>query len=335
MYPTSILARLILLSLSIIAYAPAVADDAYEINRRLGRGVNMGNMLEAPNEGEWGVELKDEYLEACAAAGFDTVRIPIKWSGHAGDEAPYTIDEEFFARIDHLIEKSLDEGLNVILNVHHYDEIHQEPREHKERLIGLWRQIGQRYRDLPENVLFELLNEPSQELTPELWYDMLDDVLAAVRESNPERIVIIGPGHWNGVHALPELELPEDDRRIIATFHYYLPFEFTHQGAFWVQPTPPIGVTWEGTNAERREIVEHFDQVTEWAEANDRPILLGEFGAITEADAESRARWTRFVREQAEARGFSFTYWQFTSNFGAYDAETDEWDDAMRAALVE
>lgn len=325
----------ILFVVVLVASRQTVADDAFELNDRLGRGVNMGNMLDAPNEGEWGAVLKDEYLEACAAAGFDTVRIPVKWSGHADDESPYTIDEEFFARVDHILEKSLEEGLNVILNVHHYDEIHREPREHQERLVGLWRQIAERYQDLPDTVLFELLNEPSQDLTPEIWNEMLLEVLAVVRESNPERTVIIGPGHWNGVHALPELELPETDRQIIVTFHYYLPFDFTHQGASWIDPPPPLGVTWEGTDDECAEIMEHFDQVEAWASEHDRPILLGEFGAITNADAESRARWTRFVREQAEWRGFSFTYWQFTSNFGAYDAETDEWDAAMRAALLE
>ncbi len=209
---------------------PAIADDAFEMNQRLGRGVNMGNMLDAPNEGEWGAVLKDEYLAACAEAGFDTVRIPVKWSGHADEAAPYTIDADFFARVDHVISKSLEHGLNVILNLHHYDEIHREPLEEQARLVGLWTQIAERYRDLPENVCFELLNEPSQELTPEIWNDMLLDVLATVRESNPERLVIIGPGHWNGVHGLEELQLPEDDRRIIVTFHYYLPFPFTHQG---------------------------------------------------------------------------------------------------------
>jgi endoglucanase len=326
--------NILIAALIVCSAFTAAADDAFELNGRLGRGVNMGNMLDAPNEGEWGAVLKDEYLAACAEAGFDTVRIPVKWSGHADAGAPYTIDAEFFERIDHVIATALEQELNVILNVHHYDEIHREPLEQQERLVGLWRQIAERYRDLPENVCFELLNEPSQELSPELWNDMLLDVLGTVRESNPDRFVIIGPGHWNGVRALSELQLPEDDRRIIVTFHYYLPFPFTHQGASWVNPRPPLGVEWNGTDAERREIVEHFDQVAEWAEANERPILLGEFGAITNADSQSRVRWTRFIRDEAEARGFSWAYWQFTSNFGTYDAENDEWDDALREALV-
>ncbi|HPU43798.1 MAG TPA: hypothetical protein PLS98_06260, partial [Dictyoglomaceae bacterium] len=46
------------------------------------RGVNMGNALEAPKEGEWGVVIKDEYFKLIKEAGFDHVRIPIKWSAH-------------------------------------------------------------------------------------------------------------------------------------------------------------------------------------------------------------------------------------------------------------
>lgn len=101
-----------------------------------------------------------------------------------------------------------------------------------------------------------------------------------------------------------------------------------------MRPSPPLGVAWNGTDEERAEIVGHFDQVAEWAEAHERPVLLGEFGAITNAESASRVRWTRFIRDEAESRGFSWAYWQFTSNFGAYDAENDAWDDVMREALV-
>ena len=327
-----------LLTLSSLVFAissTGMADDAFEMNARLGRGVNMGNMLDAPREGEWGAVLKDEYLEACAAAGFDTVRIPVKWSGHAAMAAPYTIDPAFFERVDHVVETALEHGLNVILNMHHYDEIHQQPQAERDRLIGLWTQIAEHYQHLPENVYFEPLNEPSQELTSEIWNEMFPEVLAVVRATNPERMVIVGPSDWNGVHALSELELPEDDRRIIVTFHYYSPFPFTHQGASWVAPSPPLGVEWNGTESERAEVTDQFDQAAAWAEEHERPLLLGEFGAITNANPESRARWTRYIREQAEEHGFSWAYWQFTSNFGTYDADSDTWDVAMRESLLE
>ena len=64
---------------------------AFAANERLGRGINMGNMLEAPREGQWGVRLQDEYFEIIAAAGFNSVRIPIRWSAHTASAAPFAM----------------------------------------------------------------------------------------------------------------------------------------------------------------------------------------------------------------------------------------------------
>src|SRR5262249_51047843 len=92
-------------------------------NKKLGRGVNIGNALEAPREGDWGVRLKAEYFQAIKKAGFDTVRLPVKWSAHAKAAAPYTIDAKFAERVDWAIDQALANKLNVVVNVHHYDEM--------------------------------------------------------------------------------------------------------------------------------------------------------------------------------------------------------------------
>src|SRR5437660_8122198 len=78
----------------------AEQDDIFAAAKLLSRGVNLGNALEAPAEGEWGMTLKTEYFDAIARTGFDSVRIPIRWSAHADREPPYAIDEKFFTRID-------------------------------------------------------------------------------------------------------------------------------------------------------------------------------------------------------------------------------------------
>ena len=54
--------------------------DAFADNRLLGRGINLGNALEAPYEGAWGVTLKELYFQVVKNAGFNSVRIPINWS---------------------------------------------------------------------------------------------------------------------------------------------------------------------------------------------------------------------------------------------------------------
>src|SRR4051812_1424479 len=92
-----LLALIPLLGATVVQAAP---HDASEINRKIGRGINLGNALEAPKEGEWGLTLEEGYFEAIKKAGFDSVRIPIRWSAHAKAESPYTIDPRFFERID-------------------------------------------------------------------------------------------------------------------------------------------------------------------------------------------------------------------------------------------
>jgi endoglucanase len=91
------------------------SGEIFERNRRLGRGVNLGNALEAPNEGDWGVTLEETDFQLIHAAGFNSVRVPIRWSAHAAESTPYTIDPAFFARIDWVIEQAFANELAVVI----------------------------------------------------------------------------------------------------------------------------------------------------------------------------------------------------------------------------
>src|SRR5437016_9814237 len=91
--------------------------DIHAANKRLGRGIKLGNALEAPREGEWGVTLKADYCRAIKDAGFDSVRLPTRWSAHAGAEEPYTLEPKFAARVDWVIEQAVTNRLNIIVNV--------------------------------------------------------------------------------------------------------------------------------------------------------------------------------------------------------------------------
>ena len=229
--------------------APPVAAppaDVLEINRALGRGINLGAALEAPVEGDWGVTLEADDFDVVARAGFDAVRVPVRWSAHAGHEAPYAIDEAFFRRIDWVLDQAARTGLALVLNVHHYEELHADPDAERDRFLALWRQIATRYRDRPASVAFELLNEPTGAFDerPASWNALAADALAAVRETNPTRAVVIGPVGYNAIGRLDDLTLP-DDPNLVLTVHYYDPFEFTHQGADWVEPVPPTGTAWD------------------------------------------------------------------------------------------
>ena len=315
------------------AEIPADTARAAAANRLLARTMNLANALEAPAEGEWGYTIEPAHLDAIRAAGFTAVRVPVKWTTHSQQAAPYTIDPAFFARIDEVLNQALGRRLAVVLDLHHFDEIHDDPSDaHFDRLIGLWRQIASRYRNRPPALVFEPLNEPSLNLTTKRWSEKFPEVLAAIRETNPTRAVLVGPGNWNQIQELPDLTLPPDPD-LILTVHTYEPYEFTHQGATWSDDPPPTGRPFPrpGEEAEIRALL---DACQTWATARNRPTFVGEFGAIRHADTADRARWTRFMRAEYERRGWSWAYWGFAAEFPAYDLDRDRWIEPIRAALI-
>jgi len=300
----------------------------------LRRGMNMGNMLEAPNEGDWGLRVQEEYFDLIKKAGFDFVRLPVRWNTHAEESAPYTIDSAFFFRIDQVVKWALKRDLAIIIDFHHYEEMMTDPRGNKERYLSIWKQVAEHYKDYPVTVLFELLNEPNSQMDAALWNQDLSEVLAIVRESNPTRDAIVGPVNWNAYDWIFTLDVPNDDH-LIVTFHYYLPFQFTHQGAEWVEGSYPwLGTTWEATNAEKAEITRHFDSVSDWAQRHHIRLLLGEFGVYSTADMASRVRWTNYVAREAERHGFAWSYWEFASGFGIYDPNAKVWREDLLKALI-
>ncbi|MEY5063276.1 MAG: hypothetical protein RLZZ112_1240, partial [Verrucomicrobiota bacterium] len=91
----------------------------------LDRGLNLGNALEAPREGSWGVTLEEKDFILIRKAGFRSVRVPARWSAHADPHPPYTIRPEFFQRVDWVLEQARQHGLSVVLNTHHWEDFHR------------------------------------------------------------------------------------------------------------------------------------------------------------------------------------------------------------------
>jgi endoglucanase len=318
---------------------PAVPLDRIAQGQRLGRGVNLGNALEAPREGEWGMVLQKEYFPLIAEAGFDTIRVPIRWSTHALEEPPYTVDESFFQRVDWVIENGLANGLNVVINMHHYEEIFETPSAHSERFIAIWEQIATRYKDKPDNLYFEPLNEPNGNLTQDKWMRILGDTILAIRRIDNRHTLIATGAEWGGYRGLATLRLPEGEENYVCTFHSYEPMLFTHQGAAkvsWVfswfrqYNTYP----YETNPAGPKPIRDAFDRAVRAAEQQGCALWLGEFGAYEQADMQSRINWTTFVREEAEARGMAWAYWEFGSGFGVYDRAAEQWHEGLLTALI-
>lgn len=324
-----------LLVLTLAGCATTTPRDAFEAQRLLGRGVNLGNMLEAPREGDWGLYAQDDYLRLIREAGFQSVRIPVRWSAHAGEEAPYALDAGFLERVDHVVRVALAQQLVVVLNLHHYEELMDRPAAHRARFLALWDQLARHYRDWPARLYLEPCNEPHGALDDQAWSALAADALRTIRAADPRRIVVLGPANWNTAIHLPYLTLPEEDRRIVVTFHYYEPFAFTHQGAPWVRGADAWkGTAWSGTREETARIGRDLDRAAAWADAQRRPLYCGEFGAYREGDPDSRERWTYFVARALEERGIAWAYWEFGSGFGIYDPDAGQWRAPLRDALL-
>ncbi|MEE4287637.1 MAG: cellulase family glycosylhydrolase [Mariniphaga sp.] len=315
-----------LIAILLLAISPGLAaqtrEKAFDINEKLGRGINYGNMFEAPSETAWGNPWKPEYAGIIAELGFNHVRIPIRWepSDRSMATPPYTIYSSFLNRIKQVVDSALSNGLYAIINMHHHEALYENPDSQKERFIAQWKQISAFFKDYPDSLLFELMNEPHGNLTPEKWNEFYLEVLDSIRTDNPERIVLIGTPEYGGLGGLPYLEIP-DDENIILTVHYYNPFQFTHQGASWVGGNADewLGTEWLDTETEREMMRQDFAPLKAFEIEHNIPVHIGEFGAYSKADIKSRARWTTFLSRYLEELGWSWAYWEFSAGFGVYN----------------
>ncbi len=301
------------------------------------RGINVGNALSAPAEGDWGWVLEEKHFDAIRRAGFDHVRVPVRFATHALREPPYTIDPHFLARVDWALDNVLARGMTAILDMHHDEELCRDPPAHRERFVAFWRQLAEHYRDWPEQLYLELLNEPVENLTPALWNEYLAEAYAIIRAAKPRRFVIIDAADWAKWSALEKLELPARDDRIIVSIHMYEPWEFCMQGETWLPHPPPVGRTWRGTEVERKQITDALDLAVRWSKAHGGVVLWnGEYGTYRRADLVSRVLWTRFVTREAEQRGIASALWSFhvADTAGIYDPASDRWVEPILTAVI-
>ncbi|MGC4235379.1 MAG: cellulase family glycosylhydrolase, partial [Niabella sp.] len=166
------------------------------------------------------------------------------------------------------------------------------------------------------------------------WNSFFREALQTIRKTNPERTVLLGTAEWGGVSALKKLMVP-DDKHLILTIHYYNPFHFTHQGASWTEGSNAwLGTKWLDTEYERQDVADELKAVVQFSKEKNIPVHIGEFGAYSAADMESRVRWTRFMARWFEQQGFSWAYWEFNSGFGIYDPQSGQYHTPLVNALT-
>ena len=163
----------------------------------------------------------------------------------------------------------------------------------------------------------------------------------------PERTIMVGTARWNSADTIDALKLPESDRNLIVTVHCYEPFLFTHQGATWAgndpmtvgikfpgPPATPIEKSAKSTNAwvakwiadyntlptdknpsSAKAFRARIEKAANWGREHGRPIYLGEFGAIKNADQKSRANYDRGMIETCREFGVGWAAWDWNAMF--------------------
>jgi len=188
------------------------------------------------------------------------------------------------------------------------------------------------FRDAPNSLWLETLNEPHNALKGDLTRQTQTRGVEIIRKTNPDRIIILGGDEWSGIKTLDTNIAPPDDN-IVYTFHYYDPFDFTHQKAFWLGDSMPKGDRSWGSAADREQLREAGQTAAKYRNKTNRPIFAGEFGANAPIDNAERVKWAEAVRIEMEANDIPWCLWSYSNTFELYDNEAESWDMDMLAAL--
>ena len=308
---------------------------ALQLVSDMGAGWNLGNSLEsANNETYWSNPATTKaMIDKIAAAGFTTLRIPVRWDDHYTDG--YNIDSAFMDRVETVVNYGLANGMYVILNCHHNDlqtKVSTDAstkQQVKQELSSIWTQIAQHFADYGDKLIFETNNEPR---IGEDWTGS-DELYSVVNEYNEAaRAAIRATGGNNSARliTMPTYcasgdlakingwENSSGDSMVAVSVHAYLPFDFAFSGdghSDWRE-------------SDYTELSALFDRLDKRFLKNGIPVILDEFGACSKNNTADREKYaaiyTSFARRFAE-QDIPCVWWDNNSfgtgseNFGIFD----------------
>jgi endoglucanase len=306
----------------------------------LGKGLNIGNTLEALNdygrphtasqETVYGnPAINQKLLNAVAAAGFKSVRIPVEWaqySDSAGNIAPF-----WLARVKAVVDMARHAGLYVIINQHKsdwYNPTAANQAAGNAAYKKLWTQVANNFKDYDNHLLFAGTNEihvgysvPSREncSVQAGFNQVFVDAVRATGGNNASRTLVFQGYNTDinntiGVCGAP---IPNDtiSGRLMMEFHYYDSYNFTlnDQSSIWqwgaIAINPAVTEAWDN----EAHVDAQFDKAKAAYTDKGIPVIIGEYCAIskTEYDPTLKYRdyWTKYVTASAIRHGFAPYYW--------------------------
>ncbi|RMF93219.1 MAG: glycoside hydrolase family 5 protein [Planctomycetota bacterium] len=348
----TVLRRLVCAALGglILVSAVGPVSDAGEFAIR--RGVNISHWLsQSGRRGEerraWFTEQDVAFLARC---GYDHIRLPIDEEQMFDTQG--NKEEEAFRLLHAGIGWALKHDLRVIVDLHilrshHFNAAEKplftDPKE-QERFCRLWEKLSGELNRYPvDKVAYELMNEPVAD-DPDDWNRIVAKAVAAIRKLEPTRVIVIGSNRWQSASTFDQLKIPEGDRNIILSFHFYEPFLVTHYRASWTgnkDYTGPIHYPGRLIRPEEIEALPpdqqrfakahngeyNLDVLTKMiakplavAKKTGLPLYCGEFGCIEACPRDVRLAWYRDVRTMFETHGIAWANWDYKGGFGIADS---------------
>ena len=296
--------------------------------------------------------LEKKHFKMLADKGFDNIRIQVRWETHfTGDASKCQIDSVYMRQVKWAVENTIQNGMIAVVN--EQDIIFQmtatgdnakgngytyETASPCEKAI--YTQIANAMSEYsPESVVIELPNEPTFEpdISAKQWNNLIDSLIQIIHGIDPARVIMVGSRNFYSKDYLSELELDNADGLLIASFHYYDPFDFTSAGcgAANVDVDTCGNVQWEGNASQRKRIYNDFKGVSEWSKAHgDIPIYLGEFGTkYLIKDTVGAEKWISYVIQAADMFDFATAVYSFGGGHYVYNFKKEEWADFKIRAL--
>jgi endoglucanase len=291
-------------------------------------------------------------FDTIAAMDFDHVRIPVDevqlWDSLGQKE------NEGWALLHNAIKWALQANLRVIVDLHiirsHYfiaanNPLWTDPAE-QEKLVELWRQLSAELIQYPNDKLaYEILNEAVAD-NPDDWNNLFNKVLTEIRAREPDRKVVIGSNRWQIPDTFPDLKIPENDRNIILSFHFYAPMALTHHLAAWSPIAEYSGaVNYPGwivdtlnyRNLSAATVVVmrnyangYFDHevltkimspAIRVAREKNLPLYCGEYGVYPTIPEELRLRWYSDVCSIFNENKIAYSHWCYKGDFPVVDKQ--------------
>jgi endoglucanase len=302
-----------------------------EIVAAMGIGINMGNTLDAPDEGEWALAAQEYYFDAYKNAGFSNVRIPVTWDAHVATTSPYEIDAQWLNRVEQIVDWALARDLYVVVNAHHESWLKNGFNTQKQaRFLAIWTQVAERFKDKSLKLVFEILNEPNGMSLSQV--DSLNlEALGVIRQSNPARAVIYSGNGFTPADAMISAAIPNDEN-IIANFHSYDPWPFAGQ----------CTRAW-GSSDDRQALRDIYQNVADWSANVNIAVTVNEFGAAmydyqalqNVCNENDRLAYIKAHVTLQKEFGIASSVWDDGGSFQIYDRQSDSYSNALTSLIFE